>query len=262
MVLHWSAIQHIQLTILDRYKQNARILPRRMTNDPYQVLVSETMLCQTQVKRVVSYFELFLTQFPTIQSLAHSDKKTLLLSWSWLGYNSRVLRLKQCCQIICNEHYGIIPSDYDQLIALPGIWDYIASAVLCFAYQQDVAVVDTNVRRVLIHELWLSQDINHSMLKKIAWQTIPIGNSRVRRNAIMDYGALVLTSKKTKIAPKTKQSPFLWSTRQIRSMILKYLLHHPYIAVNEVINTYPHPKIIIIIDKMIQEWIIYRINNY
>ena len=161
------AYQKIQKTILDRYQHNARSLPRRQTTDPYQIMVSEIMLQQTQVDRVIPKYLHFLELFPTLQSLADTDKTTLLTARSGLGYNSRALNLQKAAQVIVHEYKYIFPQTKDELIKLPGIGPYTAGAICAFAYNQDVTVIDINIKRVLIHLLQLDPDISPKDLEKI-----------------------------------------------------------------------------------------------
>lgn len=251
-----SEVKTLQDTVLSRYDQHARSLPRRLTDDPYEIRISETMLCQTQVSRVIWYYDCRLAHLPDIKQLAQADRKTLLQLWSWLWYNSRALRLQDCAQMIVSKYQGVVPDDYHTLKSLPGIWDYIASAVLAFAYHREVAVIDTNIRRVLIYRFDLPHTIHTKDLQNIARQTIPTGQAKLWRNAMMDYGAMVLTPQVTGIRPRYKQSPFEWSTRQVRSRIVKYLLDHPQISMEEIGKKRSWHDINSILNKMINESII------
>lgn len=248
-----TAIQELQQTILWRYNLHARSLPRRLTDDPYAIWISETMLCQTQVSRVVAYYHRRLQQIPDIGSLACIDRTTLLTFRSGLWYNSRALRLQQCARIIAQDHDGIVPHRYDLLIALPGIGRYIASAILAFAYHQDVAVVDTNIRRVLIARFELDHHSPDHIIWDVAQQTIPRGQAKLRRNAMMDYGAMVLTPQVTGIRSRYKQSTFEWSTRQVRSRIIRQLLVQDRIGIAEIYQQRPQHDIVSIIAKMCKE---------
>lgn len=165
--------ENIQKTILDRYRQNARSLPRRQTTDPYQIMVSEIMLQQTQVDRVIPKYLHFLELFPTIQSLAKADKTKLLTARSGLGYNSRALNLQKAAQTIVHEYKNIFPQTKEELIKLPGIGPYTAGAICAFAYNQDVTVIDINIKRVLIHLLHLDPEINQKNLEKIVSDILP-----------------------------------------------------------------------------------------
>ena len=216
-----NKIKTFQEKILSWYKQNKRDLPWRKTKDPYAILVSETMLQQTQVDRVIGYYLKFLKKFPSFEKLAKAQKKTLLSYWSGLGYNNRVLRLQQLAQVVIKEHKGKLPRTEEVLLSLPGIGPYTATAVLAFAFNKDVAVVDTNIRRVFIHELKLKKNISAEALRETALATVPKGKSCIWYNALMDYGAMKQTARKTGIKPLSRQSKFEGSDRQVRGQIVR-----------------------------------------
>lgn len=249
------AYQKIQKMILDRYNDKARSLPRRKTSDPYQIMVSEIMLQQTQVDRVIPKYLHFLELFPTLQSLADADKTKLLTARSGLGYNSRALNLQKAAQAIVHEHKNTFPQTKEELIKLPGIGPYTAGAICAFAYNQDVTVIDINIKRVLIHLLHLDPDISPKDLEKIVADILPHWQSRTRYNALMDYGALVLTSKKTGIKSPT-QSKFQGSARQVRGNLIKHLTKFGPIAIDEAKQKFYHNNFEKIIEKMQQQGII------
>lgn len=250
-----SAYQKIQHTILDRYAHNARDLPRRQTTDPYQIMVSEIMLQQTQVDRVIPKYLHFLKLFPDSTSLASADKTKLLTARSGLGYNTRALNLQKAAQTIVHQHKNIFPQTKDELIKLPGIGPYTAGAICAFAYNQDVTVIDINIKRVLIHLLQLDPAISSKDLEKIVADILPRGQSRTRYNALMDYGALVLTSKKTGIKSPT-QSKFQGSARQVRGNLIKHLTKFGSIKLKDAQQKFHHEKFEEIIAKMQREWTI------
>ncbi len=211
----------LQARLLGWYAANARDLPWRHTTDPYAILVSEVMLQQTQVPRVVARYPGFLTRFPTLASLADAALADVLAAWLGLGYNNRALRLKRCAEAL---PIGRLPAELDALLALPGIGPYTARAVLVFAHNADLAAVDANVRRVLTSELGLVHDLSAAALQVVAEAALPRGRSRDWHNALMDYGSLVLTSRSTGIAPRTRQSAFAGSPRQRRARLLRALI--------------------------------------
>lgn len=151
-------IYAIRRRILRWYRQNKRDLPWRRTNDPYAILVSEVMLQQTQVDRVIPKYEAFLARFPTIEKLADASLGDVLKLWSGLGYNRRAKYLKQMAEMVMNGYNGQIPDSYDELRKLPGIGDYTANAVLCFAFKKKAPAVDTNVRNVIENEFGTKND--------------------------------------------------------------------------------------------------------
>ncbi len=224
MQLSKNKISRFQEKILSWYVDHKRVLPWRDSFDPYWVLVSEVMSQQTQVERVVPKFHRFLDILPRMQDLAVVDKSTLLWLRSGLWFNSRALRLQQAAAIIVWEYNSIVPADRAKLLRLPGIWPYTSASICAFAYNMPEPVVDTNIRRVLIHELWLDQSLKPADLEDIARACIPEGRSNDRHNALMDYGSAVATAAATGIRPTSKQSTFRWSDREVRWWILKQLV--------------------------------------
>ncbi len=218
-------IKKFQQKILSFYKQYKRDLPWRKTTDAYQILVSEFMLQQTQVSRVIDYFNRWMLQWPTVRKLADAPYKMVLSAWMGLGYNRRAMYLHRSAKVIANEFNGEVLEAVKHFENLPGIGPYTSKAIQIFSANADIATVDTNIRRIFINEFDLPESISDKDLFQIAEQCLPKGKSRDWHNALMDYGALYLTSKKTGIKPKTQQSRFQGSDRQIRGQILRLLLN-------------------------------------
>ena len=216
--------EKFQLKILNWYKKNKRDLPWRKTTDPYKVLVSEIMLQQTQVDRVIPKYHAWIKKFPDFKALAKASTKDLLEYWSGLGYNSRAIRLQKLAQVVMKDHNGKLPEDEDILIKLPGIGPYTAKSVLIFALNKNVGTVDTNIRRIFIYEFNLDESMKDQDLLEFAHEITPKNKSRDFHNALMDYGATFLTSRKTGIKPISKQSTFKESKRMYRGKIIKLLL--------------------------------------
>jgi A/G-specific adenine glycosylase len=209
--------------ILGYYYAHGRDLPWRKTRNPYAILVAEIMLQQTQVDRVIPKYASWLGAFPDFATLANSSRRQLLTLWSGLGYNSRALRLQELARIVNNEHDGRLPRDESQLRRLPGVGPYTARSVQIFAWNADVVCIDTNIRRILLHELRLPEETSAAVLECFAMQLLPVGKSRDWHNALMDYGAMVLTARKTGIRPTAVQSRFLHSRRWYRGQVIKLL---------------------------------------
>src|SRR5688500_3739929 len=144
--------------LLEWYRTNGRDLPWRHTRDPYRILVSEVMLQQTQVDRVIPYYERWLAQFPTVEALANASSADVITAWSGLGYNRRAAHLQRTARAAVQPPGGQGPSDPVQLGALPGIGPYTAGAIAAFAFEQDVVFLDTNMRRV-VHRLVEGSDV-------------------------------------------------------------------------------------------------------
>jgi A/G-specific adenine glycosylase len=218
----------LQRRLLGWYAQHARDLPWRHTTDPYAVLVSEIMLQQTQVSRVVPKYQAWLSRYASLEALAAAPLADVLVVWQGLGYNSRARRLRDCAAAAVaagpNGTAASLPSSLPGLLALPGIGPYTARAVLVFAHNADLAAVDANVRRVLSHELRLPADLTPAALQAVADAVLPQGRSRDWHNALMDYGSLVLTARATGIAPRSRQGRFEGSRRWYRSRLLRIVL--------------------------------------
>jgi A/G-specific adenine glycosylase len=135
--------------VLTWYRRSHRDLPWRHTRDPYAILVSEVMLQQTQVERVLPKYAAWLAQFPTVEALAAAPRAEVIRAWSGLGYNLRAVRLHEIARQVVERFGGRIPDTLEGLLSLKGIGRYTAGAVLCFAYGRPAPVLDTNVRRVL-----------------------------------------------------------------------------------------------------------------
>lgn len=204
-------------------------LPWRKGITPYKVWVSEIMLQQTQVDRVISFFKTWMKQFPTIKKLAAASQREVLKYWKGLGYNSRPLRMKKAAQILLEENGGRFPKTYDELVGLPGIGPYTAGAIMAFAYDKPVVFIETNIRRVFIHEFFTKKNIQvyDKQLLELIEQTLPENNIREWYFALMDYGSHLgktIPNPNKKSRHYTKQSVFKGSDRQIRGKILDILL--------------------------------------
>lgn len=142
-------ILKIHRLLLRWYNASARPLPWRTTRNPYRILVSEVMLQQTQVSRVLEKYPRFLKRYPGLPSLARSTPAGVLRAWQGMGYNNRAIRLRQLAKTVMTKHNGAFPRTVGELQALPGIGRYTANAIACFAFGARVPVVDTNIQRVL-----------------------------------------------------------------------------------------------------------------
>jgi A/G-specific adenine glycosylase len=220
-------IQRFQQKVFSFYQHYKRTLPWRNTTDPYQILVSELMLQQTQVPRVVPYYEQWIARWPTLYSLASASRADVLKAWMGLGYNTRAVNLHKAVQKIVTEFNGDIITAIKQYPQIPGVGRYTAQAVQIFSTNADLVTVDTNIRRIFIAEFHLPEDVSTRELWKVAEQCLPRGRSREWHNALMDYGAIQQTAKKTGIRPTSQQSQFEGSDRQLRAAILRLLLRHP-----------------------------------
>jgi len=168
-------------------------LPWRQTRDPWAVLVSELMLQQTQVSRVILRWHQFLERFPTVMVCAGAPIGDVVTEWAGLGYNRRAVNLHGTAVAVVENHDGVIPNELDALLALPGLGPYTARAVLAFAYEQDVAVVDTNVGRILARQR--GERLTARVAQTFADDVVPVGMGWSWNQGLLDLGALVCTKR-------------------------------------------------------------------
>tara|TARA_Y100000310_G_scaffold334233_1_gene413469 strand:+ start:4626 stop:5417 length:792 start_codon:yes stop_codon:yes gene_type:complete len=255
--------KQLQSKILSWYKVHKRDLPWRKTSDPYKILVSEIMLQQTQVDRVIPKYLAFLKAFPSINALASAKTDDVLTLWSGLGYNARAIRLQKTAQVITKDFKGKFPKDRDVLLTLPGVGPYTANAVLSFAFNLPFPCIDTNIRRILLHELQLPESTSITKLYSIAESLIPKNKSCIWHNALMDYGSSVLTAKKTGIKALTKQSKFLHSRRWYRGQIMKIVVKEKKISLNKLSKLLKKEKtfLVSILDELQKEKLVKVVKN-
>lgn len=219
------AFQRLVLDFYDEYGRHD--LPWRRTHDPYPILVSELMLQQTQVERVIPKYDAFLKRWSTVDALSRARLSSVLKEWQGLGYNRRAKFLKQAAEAVCERRDGVFPQKMDELLQLPGIGPYTAAAVSAFAYNQPVVLIETNVRRVFIHHFFADRDgVSDAELLPLIERTLPPERSREWYSALMDYGThLKRTVGNANVRSKhyKKQSKFEGSDRQIRGAILREL---------------------------------------
>lgn len=193
-------VEVIRSGLLSWFDANRRDLPWRRTRDPYAILVSEVMLQQTQVDRVIPYYGRFLERFPTVDALAEAAPAEVIRLWSGLGYNRRAINLQRTARAVVEEHAGRFPRDLATLRSLPGIGPYTAGAIACFAFEEPVAFVDTNMRRV-IHRLVLGPDLPAPLagergILAAAEQLVPPDDAWRWNQALIEFGALQCTARK------------------------------------------------------------------
>lgn len=229
-----SAFQNIVWEYYDAHGRHE--LPWRRSQpddsfDPYKIVVSELMLQQTQVSRVIPKFEAFIDRFPTFTALAEAPLSDVLVLWSGLGYNRRAKFLWQLAQRVVSDFAGALPYERSELVSLPGIGPNTAGAVRAYAYNQPDIFIETNVRTVLFHHFFADQTgISDKALIPILEQILPKDNAREWYWALMDYGTFLkqtvgnLSRASTSYA---KQSTFHGSRRQIRGQVLKLLTAGP-----------------------------------
>jgi A/G-specific adenine glycosylase len=202
-----SNTQHLQTALLAWFDEHARDLPWRRTRDPYCILVSEIMLQQTQVERVMPKYRAFLDAFPTLEALAAAPTSEVIRLWAGLGYNRRAVNLQRAARAVLEQHGGRFPREVEALRQLPGIGPYTAGAVACFAFEQDVAFMDTNIRRVLRRALVGPEGTNPEPTERellaLGASLVPPGRGWSWNQAIMELGALICTA----AAPACRRCP-------------------------------------------------------
>lgn len=212
------------------YKVHGRHgLPWRKTRDPYKILVSEVMLQQTQVARVIPKYKEFLKVFPDVQSLARAPLSRVLTVWSGLGYNRRAKYLHEAARVVVRKYKGHIPKDAKMLGTLPGVGEYTTSAIRVFAFNQPDILVETNIRTVFFYaDVRARLGVTDEELCPLVASALKRSHASARKfySALMDYGAHLKNSgirlnKRSK--HYTKQSKFHGSLREVRGAILKTL---------------------------------------
>ena len=202
--------QHFRRRLLAWYQVNGRDLPWRRTADPYHILVSEVMLQQTQVDRVLPKYDEWLQKYPSLEALASAPIRDVTRTWRPLGYNIRPRRLHAIARESVARYGGELPSDHDTLMSFKGIGAYTAGAIRSFAFGQRAAILDTNVARVLFRIFVASGDIKAHAMRRQLWAISEVMVPRKRvfdfNQALMDFGATICVARKPKCAacPMTK----------------------------------------------------------
>ncbi len=215
-------------TVWDYYKRHGRrSLPWRLTRNPYRILVSEIMLQQTQVERVIPKYQNFLRCFPTLESLSEASLGEVLREWQGLGYNRRAKMLHECTKQIVSDHGGRFPRTYAVLITLRGVGHYTAGAIMAFAWNKPTPIIETNIRTIFIHHFFNdATDVDDKEILEIVERTLDRENSREWYYALMDYGVYIkkeFGNPNSRSKHYIKQSAFKNSDRQIRGAILRLL---------------------------------------
>ncbi|HEU4715485.1 MAG TPA: hypothetical protein VFS14_01510 [Candidatus Saccharimonadales bacterium] len=204
-----------------------RSMPWREDTRPYYVLVSELMLQQTQVDRVIPKFEAFTARFPDERALAEAALGEVLGLWNGLGYNRRAKYLSDAAKMVRTEFGGEFPSAYEDLLRLPGVGPNTAGAILAYAFNQPVAFIETNVRTVYFHHFFEGGDkVTDAELKKKVQETLDTEHPREFYWALMDYGTWLKKQGAGRIrqsAHYKKQSALKGSVREVRGQIVRAL---------------------------------------
>ncbi|WP_321508283.1 A/G-specific adenine glycosylase [uncultured Methanoregula sp.] len=236
-------IAQFRQMVIENYRNHGRNMQWRETTDPYQILVSEIMLQQTQVERVKVKFPEFIAAFPDFKALAGAPLTAILSAWQGMGYNRRAIALQKCAARVMTEYGGTLPSDPVELATFPGIGDATASSICAFAFNLPVVFIETNIRRVFIHYFFSdSAKVSDAEILTLVKKAIWTDNPRVWYWALMDLGTVL---KKTVSNPNrrsvhyTKQSAFEGSDRKIRGEILRCLLPGNGMTREEILGSFP-----------------------
>lgn len=214
--------------IYEHYYSYGRQFPWRDVTDPYYVFVSEVMLQQTQTIRVISKFKDFIERFSSFKALADAPFVEVLAYWKGLGYNRRALSLQKSAQRVVTEFGGVLPSEVAILETFPGIGPATAASIVAFAFNKPTFFIETNIRTVFIHTFFKDRDaVKDSEILPLVEKTIDLVEPRMWYYALTDYGVMLkkkLGSNNARSAHYCKQSKFDGSDRQVRGLILEFLL--------------------------------------
>ncbi|MHB1163378.1 MAG: HhH-GPD family protein [Minisyncoccota bacterium] len=220
-----SDVSRFRRTVWAHYGKHGRHdLLWRTTRNPYRILVSEIMLQQTQVDRVLPFYKDFIKKFPTAKKLAVAPLSDVLKSWQGLGYNRRAKMLHAAAKEIAIRR---MPCTVVELEKLSGVGPYTARAIAAFAYNQDVILVETNIRTAIIHHFFSAREkVSDTEVEEILTHVLPKGRAREWYSALMDYGAHLKRSGISHNARSTKhvvQSKFAGSLREARGALMREL---------------------------------------
>ncbi len=234
-----SRLRNFRKVIWKYYCLSKRDFPWRRTQNPYKILVSEIMLQQTQVDRVMPKYEEFIKKFPNFSALHKASLKSVLKTWQGLGYNRRALQLKAIAREVAGRFNGQLPNEKELLISLPGIGQSTAGAVRAFAFNKPEIFVETNIRTVFIYFFFpKKRNVLDADISELIAATLDYENPREWYWALMDYGAMLKkkfgNAASRRSAHYAVQSPFEGSTREQRSKILRVILEGQ-ISVKEIL---------------------------
>ncbi|MFX1569752.1 MAG: A/G-specific adenine glycosylase [Promethearchaeota archaeon] len=233
-------IQSFQKIIYDYYRNHKRKFPFRENITPYNVLVSEIMLQQTQTRRVVEKFLKFTKKFPDFLTLSQAPLDLILKEWKGLGYNRRAIALKKIAEIVVNEYEGKLPESLEILKSFPQIGHNTASSIITFVFNRPTIFIETNIRRVYIYFFFPKKNnVNDKDILPILKKTVDKTKPRDWYYALMDYGVMLKKAYpdlNKRSSHYRKQAPFKGSSRQIRGQILKMLISNVKMEITEISN--------------------------
>jgi A/G-specific adenine glycosylase len=264
-----AEIANFQTEVYEYYLKHQRVLPWRIPDpsgsfEPYRILISELMLQQTQVKRVIPKFAAFMHRFPTLQDLAKASLADVLIEWSGLGYNRRARFLHQAAGQINTEYSGKIPQTVAELIRLPGIGPNTAAAMLVYSFNQPEVFIETNIRTVFLHHFFADQEgVSDQQLLPFIQQALDRKNPRHWYWALMDYGTYLkqtLPNPSRRSKHHTKQSAFVGSKRFVRGQVIK-LLTREAVAYSNFLQVIQDDRLKDVLDDLVSEGMITEYNQ-
>lgn len=216
-------IRTFQNMIFIWWKKNKRDLPWRHTHDPYKIAVSEIMLQQTQVTRVIPVYSAFINKFPNVKSLSKATPGDVLRFWKGMGYNRRALYLQKLALQIVYDFKGVFPETETELTQLSGVGTYTARAILIFAYRKNTYTVDVNINKIVTHFFYQDVIQRPKTINNTAELLVPKGKSWEWHQALMDYGAIELPKLNIQKTRKITKIPFKQTERFFRGKIIDEL---------------------------------------
>ena len=259
------SLTRFQNVVWEYYTAQRRSMPWRDprpdgTYDAYRVMVSEIMLQQTQVSRVLSKYEAFLLHFPNIQTLADASLADVLKVWSGLGYNRRAKFLWLAAQEIIHSYDGVIPNSVERLATLPGIGPNTGAAVIAYTFNQPVIFIETNIRTVFIHHFFNDETaVMDKDILALVKESLPAEDFRNWYYALMDYGSFLKSTagnKSRQAKAYARQPTFKGSRRQLRGMVLRTLSVKPQ-GITELAMTIMDDRLKTICDELQKDGLIH-----
>lgn len=250
------------------YRAYGRDLPWRTTRDPYKILVSEIMLQQTQVSRVLKKYPSFIQRFPDIQTLSRAPLRAVFLEWQGMGYNRRAKALRELAQTVVKQYGGNIPQDEAALRALPGVGPATAGAVMAYAWNKPAVFIETNIRRVFIHYFFprrphtkhgegVNKKVSDEGILKLVAATVSKTNPREWYWTLMDYGthlAATVPNPNRRSKHYAKQPCFEGSQRQLRGKLLKFFAEQHSARIDDLRRAFPKdPRLTRVLREFVTE---------
>jgi A/G-specific adenine glycosylase len=242
------------------YSSHYRDMPWRSDTSPYSIFISEIMLQQTQVERVIPKFTAFVKRFRSFEDVARASLNDIFSLWQGLGYNRRAKWLRESARIICSTYNGVLPETIDELKTLPGIGYNTAAAICAYAFNKPVVYIETNIRTVIIHHFFNdADDVNDADIFAIAERSLDKKNPRSWYWALMDYGTMLkkqYTNPSRKSASYRKQPEFTGSQRKLRGMIMKYVSQKKSVSIRTMskhIESYSFENISVQVHELVRE---------